>query len=144
MKKEHIILSKEITIPLQTKIRSDLKMYKGFWLLWCIRNKDAQKEDIYCNSINFFFTSSVCPVTLTFSQTKAIFPEGSIRNVVRLTPIYFLPYILFSCQTPYASSIFFSVSLNKTMSSLCLSMNVQWLLLSSGLTPTTTVFNPSN
>ena len=36
----------------------------------------------------------------TFGQIAAIFPVVSIRKVVRSIPIYFLPYMLFSTQTP--------------------------------------------
>src|SRR5438067_692860 len=45
-------------------------------------------------------TSSTCPFTFTFGKTAISFPFSSITNVERTMPIYFLPYIDFSCQTP--------------------------------------------
>jgi len=39
------------------------------------------------------------------SNTFAIRPSASIMNVVRATPQYFLPYIDFSCHTPYCSAM---------------------------------------
>src|SRR4051794_13839946 len=47
-------------------------------------------------------SSTICawPVTFTFFQILAILPLGATRKVVRSTPIYFFPYMLFSFQTP--------------------------------------------
>ncbi len=45
-------------------------------------------------------TSAAWPGAETFRQTRAIRPFSSIRKVERSTPIYFLPYMLFSIQTP--------------------------------------------
>mmetsp|Transcript_2909 Transcript_2909/g.5037 ORF Transcript_2909/g.5037 Transcript_2909/m.5037 type:complete len:262 (+) Transcript_2909:861-1646(+) len=45
-------------------------------------------------------TASAWPGTLTLGQTIATSPLASIRYVVRSIPIYFLPYMFFSFQTP--------------------------------------------
>jgi hypothetical protein len=45
-------------------------------------------------------TSSVWPSTFTLRQMSRMTPLPSIRKVARSTPIYFLPYMLFSTQTP--------------------------------------------
>jgi hypothetical protein len=45
-------------------------------------------------------TSSTCPGTFTFRHAFTIFPSASIRKVDLSTPIYFLPYMLFSTHTP--------------------------------------------
>ena len=47
-------------------------------------------------SPNAFKTSSACSETLTFSKILTIFPSSSIKKVLRKTPMYFLPYMLFS------------------------------------------------
>ncbi len=45
-------------------------------------------------------TASAWPGTFTFGQTRAIRPSRSTSTVVRSTPIYVRPYMLFSTQTP--------------------------------------------
>src|SRR5690606_33903848 len=57
-----------------------------------------------------FSTAWTWPGTFTLRQTSAILPSLSMRKVERSTPIYLRPYMLFSTQTPYFSSVFFSES----------------------------------
>lgn len=45
-------------------------------------------------------TSSAWPGTFTFGQIRATVPSRSISTVVRSTPMYLRPYMLFSAQTP--------------------------------------------
>ena len=45
-------------------------------------------------------TASAWPGTFTFSQICRITPSPSINRVVRATPMYLRPYMLFSTQTP--------------------------------------------
>ena len=45
-------------------------------------------------------TSSTWPGTFTLFQTRAIVPSAAIRKVERSIPMNFLPYMLFSFQTP--------------------------------------------
>src|SRR5690606_25620488 len=45
-------------------------------------------------------TACAWPATLTLFQTCATWPSLSMRKVVRSTPIYLRPYMLFSTQTP--------------------------------------------
>ena len=49
-------------------------------------------------------TSSTWPFTLTFLHSFSIFPSLSRTKVERSIPIYFLPYIDFSFQTPNCSA----------------------------------------
>ena len=51
----------------------------------------------YCTASS---TSATWPLTFTLRHTLATLPSSSIRKVARSIPIYFLPYILFSTQTP--------------------------------------------
>ena len=44
-------------------------------------------------------TSSACPSTFTLRHSARSTPAESIRNVLRSTPMYFLPYMLFSLIT---------------------------------------------
>ena len=55
-------------------------------------------------------TSSACPAGFTFGKIFAIFPSLSMMKVVRAIPKYFLPYMLFSAHTPYASDTVWSTS----------------------------------
>ena len=57
-----------------------------------------------------------------------------MTKVVRSTPMYFLPYLLFSFQTPKASQTFFSVSASSVNGNPCFLMNLPWDATSSGLT----------
>ena len=57
----------------------------------------------YTSAFTASATSAACPSGFTFSNTRAIRPFWSMTKVVRNTPMYFLPYIDFSAQTPYAS-----------------------------------------
>ena len=63
------------------------------------------------------FNSQYAPIPYNFDFTLsmicAIFPSSSIKKVVRKTPMYFLPYMLFSPHTPYFSKMAWSVSANK-------------------------------
>jgi len=45
-------------------------------------------------------TSPACSACFTFGKMATILPFGSITKVVRSVPLYFLPYIDFSTQTP--------------------------------------------
>src|SRR6185437_11739429 len=45
-------------------------------------------------------TASTWPGTLTLCHTPRTTPFSSMRNVARSIPMYFLPYMLFSTQTP--------------------------------------------
>ena len=45
-------------------------------------------------------TSSAWHSGRTLSMRSATLPSGAITYVVRATPMYFLPYIDFSCQVP--------------------------------------------
>ena len=49
-------------------------------------------------------TAAAWPSDLTASNTVRSTPVPSIRNVVRITPMYFRPYNVFSCHTPYRSA----------------------------------------
>ena len=64
-------------------------------------------------------------------------PSGPITNVLRSTPMYFLPYIDFSTHTPYASAVSWSGSLSSVNGRPYLSRNLTWLFSGSGLTPIT-------
>ena len=59
-------------------------------------------------------------------------------NVVRSIPRYFLPYMLFSFQTPYFFTSSFFSSLASGNGSPNLSANFLWEETLSALTPTTT------
>src|SRR5579883_2946292 len=83
-------------------------------------------------------TSSTCPFTFTFSNICLIFPFSSIMNVVRTTPMYLRPYMLFCCHTPYAFTISFDSSLTSVKGSSYFSLNPAWDFTLSGLTPSTT------
>src|SRR5215470_4664584 len=50
----------------------------------------------FCASFNQFSTSSACPSGFTFLKICLILPSGPMMNVVRATPITFLPYMFFS------------------------------------------------
>lgn len=45
-------------------------------------------------------TASACPLGRTLRQICVIIPLGEIKNVLRSTPMYLRPYMLFSVQTP--------------------------------------------
>ncbi len=45
-------------------------------------------------------TSAAWPGTFTFDQICATLPSRPMRKVDRSMPMYFLPYMLFSTQTP--------------------------------------------
>src|SRR5205814_9174738 len=47
-------------------------------------------------------TLSTCPSTFTLGKTFMTFPS-LMRNVLRIAPSTFLPYIVFSPHAPYAS-----------------------------------------
>ena len=47
---------------------------------------------------------------LTLYRAAAIRPAGSITKADRTMPMYFLPYMFFSPQTPYASATVWSGS----------------------------------
>src|SRR5262249_12818699 len=49
-----------------------------------------------CASFSQFSTSSACPSGFTFLKMCLILPSGPMMNVVRATPITFLPYMFFS------------------------------------------------
>lgn len=49
-------------------------------------------------------TSAACPAGFTLRKIFVILPSLPIRNVDRSTAMYFLPYMDFSTQTPYASA----------------------------------------
>ena len=61
-----------------------------------------------------------------------------MMNVVRSMPMYFLPYMLFSFQTPYFLTISFFSSLTSGKVSSYFSANFLCEAAPSGLTPTTT------
>ncbi len=74
-----------------------------------IRRTTAQRHDFERGHHNglvpqsFFAASRTAwawPATFTLFQISAILPSGPTRNVVRSTPMYFFPYMLFSFQTP--------------------------------------------
>ena len=47
-----------------------------------------------------FSSASTWPFTLTLPWTSAMWPSSSITKVERTIPMYFLPYMDFSCQAP--------------------------------------------
>src|SRR4051812_32472857 len=47
---------------------------------------------------------ATCPVALTLYFASSTLPSGSTTIVDRITPMTFLPYIVFSPQAPYSSS----------------------------------------
>ena len=82
-------------------------------------------------------TSSAWPSTFTPSHRFATLPSGPIRYVVRATPMYFLPYIDFSCHTPYLSITAWSSSASSGNFSPYFSANFALLFESRTLTPST-------
>src|SRR5687767_2617612 len=82
-------------------------------------------------------TSWSCPSGFTRSNTRAIFPSGPMMNVVRATPMYFLPYMLFSPHTPYFSDTAWSSSASSGKLSWNFSANFVTSFTGSGLTPNT-------
>src|SRR6478672_1617477 len=77
----------------------------------------------FCASFNHSSTSSACPSGFTFSKICLILPSGPIMNVVRATPITFLPYMFFSWITPKALQIFLSASATSVKGRSYLSAN---------------------
>ena len=66
-----------------------------------IREKIAQRRNIVSyNAAKAASTSSAWPSGFTFENTLAILPSFPMMNVVRATPMYFFPYMLFSAHTP--------------------------------------------
>src|SRR5580765_3286458 len=63
-----------------------------------VRNKRYRIEIYF--SPKALSTSSACSSTFTLSKILAILPCSLMRNVLRFVPMYFLPYMLFSPQTP--------------------------------------------
>src|SRR5882724_7573909 len=52
-------------------------------------------------------TRPMCSSGFTFRKIEKIRPALSTTNVLRSVPMYFLPYMLFSIQTPYLFTICF-------------------------------------
>ncbi len=63
-----------------------------------------ESVDASYDSFNAANTCSACPSGFTFEKIFAIFPSAPTTKVLRSMPMYFLPYILFSFHTPYASA----------------------------------------
>src|SRR5471030_1423306 len=82
-------------------------------------------------------TASTWPGTLTLRHTLWITPLASTRNVDRCIPIYFLPYKVFSPQTPKSWAVFTSGSEASGILSLYLALNLSWLAVVSLETPIT-------
>src|SRR6476620_7989564 len=80
-------------------------------------------------------TSSAWPSTFTPSQRLTTFPSGPMRYVMRATPMYFLPYIDFSCHAPYSSMTSWYGSASNGNVSEYLAANFALLSSSSTLTP---------
>ena len=53
-----------------------------------------------CSLYSDFSNASTWPFTLTLPWTSAMWPSSSITKVERTIPMYFLPYMDFSCQAP--------------------------------------------
>lgn len=82
-------------------------------------------------------TSSACPAGFTLVNTLVTIPFSSMTNVVLSMPIYFLPYMDFSTQTPQASASAWSVSARRSKESENLSANLRCDFTPSGETPMT-------
>src|SRR2546423_5151423 len=82
---------------------------------------------------------STVPFGLTLYQASATLPFSSIRNAERTMPKYFLPYMLFSPHTPYASATAWSSSASSGKPSPYFVSNFCWRAGGSGLIPSTAV-----
>src|ERR1017187_532160 len=89
------------------------------------------QQRYFCFSARAANTSSLCLPGLTFVHTCAIFPLGSIRNVLREA-------IPLAPRDPYSSTTFLSVSDSRRKVRLSLVQNCWWLSALSTLTPTIT------
>ena len=106
---------------------------------------DAQPDEAsHCNAFAASSTSRAWPGTFTLGQTLATVPSRSRRTVVRSVPMYVLPYMLFSTQTPNASSIARPSSEARGNSSPYLARNLSWLSRLSDEMPTTAVSAAAN
>jgi hypothetical protein len=83
-------------------------------------------------------TSSAWPSGFTFSKICSILPSGPITNVVRATPITFLPYMFFSFRTPKALATVLSASASNGKGRLYFSENFFSAATVSGETPSST------
>src|SRR5262245_51629551 len=81
-------------------------------------------------------TSSACPSTLTLRKAFATRPSGEMTKVLRMTPVTFLPYIVFSPNAPNALCTDRSGSDRRQKERSCSSRNVQWLAIESFEMPT--------
>src|SRR6185369_9226583 len=77
-------------------------------------------------------TSWACPGTRTFGQIWIMRLSAPIRNVFRRTPINLRPYIDFSPQAPYATSISLVSSEPSAMDRRCLALNLSCAVTGSG------------
>src|SRR5262249_60246413 len=67
--------------------------------------------------------SGCCSALATFFQCRFTFPSGPIHTVERMTPMVFLPYIIFSPYAPYVFIILRSGSESSGNGSLYFLMN---------------------
>ncbi len=74
----------------------------------------------------------------TFLQCFLTLPSGPIQTVERMTPVVFLPYIIFSPKASYLLITFLSGSQSRVNGSLYLDANFLCDASSSGETPSTT------
>src|SRR5690349_15399452 len=80
---------------------------------------------------------ATCPVAFTLYCATAIFPSGSTTNVDRITPVTFLPYMVFSPNAPYACRTSLSGSLSSGNVTPSRSRNFASLAGLSGEIPST-------
>ncbi len=60
----------------------------------------SERKNFYASACTACKTSAAWPSTFTFGQIFAIRPRASTSTVERSMPIYFLPYMDFSCHAP--------------------------------------------
>ncbi len=77
----------------------------------CARRRAGQRSSAAASgrwaqvsSASALSTSLSCCLGCTLGKTRATLPSGSSRKVERCTPMYLLPYMLFSTQVPYRSA----------------------------------------
>ena len=99
---------------------------------WWQNNKNSFWSFYFESSLSTF---SACPVAFTFLHSRRIVPSESRRNVERITPNIFFPYIFFSPITPNVSWRAPSVSEMSLIPRLHELVNFSWLASESLDTP---------
>src|SRR5262249_11038735 len=118
--------------------RQDVDSNHASFLPACKLPRFRHGAQFHAASFRYSSTSSACPSGFTLWKTCWILPSGPMMNVVRATPITFLPYMFFSFITPKASAVFLSASASKVKGRLNLSWNFFCALGVSGDMPSST------